>query len=253
MEMLRNLKVLIFSLALSMAVIAISIICYETFKMYTEMPEDIIKRNAIKKPVKFFQIGFSKCGTKSLVDFFNRNHVTSIHHDGGNLALSMHANYEKGVPLLPDMYSGYYGFFDMERLYDKPLISIPKLLFKEIDKQYPGSKFILNTRNKKAWLKSKAIHPAYHHKMRWLQLHAQFLNKDQDEVLAIWSKEWDDHYNAVLDHFKDRPNDLLIFDIEKDDPKKLCEFFEENFRLDPSFYEHKNKSEIRDKEMIIDY
>lgn len=253
MDIVRKLRIAVLCVASSMAAICFAAIIYQTYIVFFFTPAEIQAKQAVKKPVKFFQIGFSKCGTKTLVDFFRNNYVAAVHHEGGYLATMMDHNYQQGLPLVPAGYDQYYGFFDMERLYDLPLISIPKQYFKELDKQYPGSKFILNVRNKDAWLKSKARHPAYHHNMRWLDLHAKFFNKTKQEVLQMWSEEWDEHYSAVLEYFKDRPDDLLVFDIEKDKPEKICEFFKDYFRLDPKLYEHKNKSEDRERERVINY
>lgn len=253
MELVRKLKIAVLCIASSMAAICMAVIVYQSYNVFFLTHEEVLIKNAIKKPVKFFQIGFSKCGTKTLSEFFRNNYVATVHHEFGYLAITMDKNYKEGLPLISKGYDSYYGFFDMERLYDLPLISIPKLYFKELDKQYPGSKFILNTRNKEAWLRSKARHPAYHQKMRWLDLHAKFFNKSKAEVLQMWSDEWDEHYSAVLEYFKDRPNDLLVFDIDNDKPEKICEFFKEYFRLDPKLYEHKNRSVDRDQERVIDY
>lgn len=253
MEIVRKLKIAIICVAGCMAAICIMVIIYQSYRVFLYTPVELKIKYAVKKPVKFFQIGFSKCGTKSLADFFKNNYISTVHHEFGYLAVNMDQNYKQGLPLIPKGYENYYGFFDMERLYDLPLISIPKMYFAELDRQYPGSKFILNVRNKEAWLKSKARHPAYHHGMRWLDLHAKFFNKSKEEVLQMWSREWDEHYSAVLEYFKGRQNDLLIFDIDNDKPEKICEFFKEYFRLDPKLYEHKNKSEDRDRERIINY
>ena len=39
-----------------------------------------------------FQIGFNKCGTRSLYHFFKDNGIPSIHYDGGKIAKSMFQN-----------------------------------------------------------------------------------------------------------------------------------------------------------------
>lgn len=253
MKVLCYLKGILLCMALLMVVANVSIIAYQSYRVSKINQQQAFLTNAIIKPVKFFQIGFSKCGTKTLADFFNANAVPSLHHDGGRLAVAMLNNYENGQPLLKDLYHGFYGFFDMERMYDEPLISIPVQLFREIDQQYPGSKFILNIRNKQDWLQSKAFHPAYHQGMRWLELHAKFYNITTQQVLEKWSKEWDDHLYAVAEYFKHRPNDLLVFNIDKDKPEKLCAFFADNFRLNPKLYKHTNKSIDRERAKAVNY
>jgi hypothetical protein len=135
----------------------------------------------------------------------------------------------------------------MERMYDDPPLQIGMMLFKELDKQYPSSKFILNTRNKDAWLKSRALHPlSMNNKTTLLENNQKILGLSAEKVLAKWSKEWDEHHRAVKAYFKNRPNDLLVFNIETDSPEKLTAFFKDNFYLDTKFYEHKNKTSERE-------
>lgn len=195
------------------------------------------------KPVRVFQIGFSKCATSSLAAFFNLNGVPALHHDFGNLAISMHENAQAGKPLIAPEYNKYLVFTDMENLFDDPPINAAMLYFKELDRQYPGSKFILNTRNKKAWLKSRVKHPVNKNgKTNLLAENARMLKLSEKEVLDLWSKEWDQHHREVIAYFKDRPQDLLIFDIDVDTPQKIIDFFQDNYELDAQHYLHKNKT-----------
>ena len=80
-----------------------------------------------------------------------------------------------------------------------------------------------------------------------LDINQKILKLSKEEVLAKWSKEWDDHHHAVLEYFKDRPNDLVVFDIDTDAPEKLVAFFKDNFALNPKFYAHLNQTAKRDK------
>lgn len=191
-------------------------------------------------PVKVFQIGFSKCATSSIAELFNKSGVLAVHHDFGNLALSMHENAQANLPLIPKHYEQYNLFADMENMYNEPLINIGVAYFKLLDLQYPGSKFILNTRNKQAWLKSRSKHNFNGTPL--LQAISKTLKIQETEVLAMWSQEWDSHHKAVLEYFKDRPNDLLIFNIESDPIEKLIIFFKDNYKLNSKYYTHKNKT-----------
>lgn len=204
--------------------------------------QELVAR-ALINPVKVFQIGFSKCGTITLADFFNANGIASIHHDFGKLPASMYRNFQAGKPLLNPEYQEYYLFTDMERMYGNPPFNIGMLMFKELDRQYPGSKFILNIRDKQAWLRSRASHPLSAQDTRTiLEVNMQNLKLSKEEVLKLWSKEWDEHIVNVQAYFKDRPQDLIVFNIESDPPEKLAEFFKHNFYLDTSKYAHKNKT-----------
>lgn len=205
---------------------------------------------ALIKPVKVFQIGFSKCGTVTLASFFNDNAIASVHHDYGKLAMSMYHNWREGKPLIDEDYKDFWVYTDMERMYGIPPVNVGMLMFKELDKQYPGSKFILNTRNKEAWLKSRSLHPlSRQNKTTILEINMKNLNMTREQVLAMWAKEWDDHHKAVMEYFKDRPQDLIVFNIDTDPPEKLAEFLKDNFYLDTSKYEHRNKTTEREEEI----
>ncbi len=220
-----------------------SIFVYAVWQSHTSQLQT---EAAILKPVKVFQIGFSKCGTSTIAEFFNLNGVPAIHHDFGHLATSIFSNAAQQQPLISQQYANYLVFTDMERMYDDPPLNVGLSLFKELDKQYPGSKFILNTRSKSAWLKSRAAHPIGHTNTLVLK-NAQILNISTSEVIIRWSNEWDAHHAAVLEYFKDRPDDLLVFNIDSDPPAKLVEFFKPYFKLRADLYQHKNKSSERAK------
>jgi hypothetical protein len=225
--------------------LSIIIILTHNSRLLTKRTSLITSKKNIIKPVKVFQIGFSKCGTTSLSEFFNKNGILSVHHDGGMLATSIYNNYLNDKPLLSLEYAGYNIYTDMERLYDIPQISIGQQLFVELDKSLPGSKFILNVRNKQDWLKSRAKHPVRIRGLTLLQISAEIQNISDEEMLTRWSLEWDEHIRAVQAYFKDRPNDLLIFDIDKDPPEKLVNFLREYFILDPKLYGKENKTAYR--------
>jgi hypothetical protein len=216
---------------------------YASYAWYQQYSYKKLTKQAIIQPVRVFQIGFSKCGTISIAEFFRDNGIATIHHDFGNLAVSMHENALHNKPLIPEHYQQYYVFTDMERMDADPIISIPILYFKELDKQYPGSKFILNTRNKEAWLRSRSKHLFnVFTQTSLLNESAKILKLSEQEVVEHWSQEWDDHHAAVLEHFKDRPQDLLVFNIDTDKADKLIAFLQGNFKLNAKYYGHKNRT-----------
>ncbi len=181
--------------------------------------------------MKIFQIGFNKCGTVSLHKFFLHNGLKSIHWDSGNLAKKIYQNYKKDKPLL-NGYSGYDCFTDMESQKDNIFIYLT--LFKELDKQYPGSKFILNVRNKENWINSRINHRDY------LEVHQKITGYNKEEVIQLWKKEWDNHLNDVKEYFGDR-EDLLIFDIETEVPK-LIEFMSKIIQIKSDKFGHYNQT-----------
>ena len=54
--------------------------------------------------VRVFQIGFNKCGTRTLFKFFQKNNVPSVHYDGGQIAGSLYRHYQNKDPLIDIRY-----------------------------------------------------------------------------------------------------------------------------------------------------
>lgn len=98
-------------------------------------------------------------------------------------------------------------------------------LFRELDDQYPESKFILNTRDINNWLKSRLNH------QRYMAKDMKRLNLTMKEVLDYWAQDFISHNKSVNLYFKDKPEKLLVFDIEKDDPENICTFLSGHFDL----------------------
>jgi hypothetical protein len=187
---------------------------------------------------KIFQIGFNKCGTTSFYFLFKtiRPIIKSIHWDFGRLAHTIHKNYIKEKPLLSG-YEDYDFYSDMEGTIDEdinsPMIYAHKEYYKDLDKQYPDSKFILNTRDVYDWLESRKSHinrknysiPSYFERCKF------HYKLNDHQLIEKWLLEWEDHHNDVLNYFKDRPDDLLIYNVDHDDLDKIKKFFPEvNFR-----------------------
>lgn len=107
------------------------------------------------------------------------------------------------------------------------------VLYEQLDNAYPGSKFVLTTRNEADWLQSVRNHwdhnvnpfrqawatdPFTHRIHKYLYGQKGF---DESIFLARYRK----HNTDVLAHFKDRPNDLLVMDMDKKDGwQELCGF-----------------------------
>ena len=188
---------------------------------------------------KFFQIGFHRCGTRSIHEFFERSGIPSIHFDRGRLATTMFNNLATGKHILYG-YEGYRAFTDMELLTQDRFFEAYKL-YRSIMEQVPGSKFILNVRNPDKWVMSRLLHDS-----RNLAINTKetvfFRDKrillgnyyeryrtchglsDVHEVAAHMRAEWDMHIASVKSAI---PADrLLVFNIESDSLIALCRFAE---------------------------
>jgi hypothetical protein len=117
----------------------------------------------------------------------------------------------------------YQAFCNMEYCFGDGYFEGYKL-YRELMESYEDSKFILNTRDRENWIRSNVIHAQRHCP---LTEHADFYRKeygttDWDGISDVWRRRWDEHHEAVLAEIP--AERLLVFDIEKDDPRRLCEF-----------------------------
>lgn len=205
---------------------------------------DLILCNQIRNssPKKIFQIGFNKAGTTTLEEFFIQNKIPCIHYGGGILASLIQENHQNNQPLLSPQYLKFSAFLDIENIYADPPIYVAQQFFKQLDQQYPGSKFILNTRDKSAWLRSRAEHNDIKNQQSYMDVLCTKYNLSPEGLIQRWSTEWDEHHAAAREYFKDRPSDFLEFNIELDLPEKLSTFLAPDFFTDPNLYGHFNKT-----------
>lgn len=204
----------------------------------------------MKKLNKIFQIGFNKCGTNSICLLFQDYSVPRIkvcHWDSGFLAYSMVMNERQSKPLLEGKYENFTLYSDMEChfveedgstnwmfMYDKNHIPM-------LDEQYPNSKFILNIRDVDNWIKSRMSHlmglesikegkenlERIYPRIPYKDLHKEFFGCGNDkEIEEYWRNQWKEHIDFVLEYFKNREQDLIVFDIEVDTLDKFKNFFE---------------------------
>ncbi|KYK33200.1 MAG: hypothetical protein AYK22_01440 [Thermoplasmatales archaeon SG8-52-3] len=95
--------------------------------------------------------------------------------------------------------------------------------FKEIDKAYPNSKFILTIRDINSWLKSYTNY--------------YFVSSDLSKNEG--KQKLNEHNKKVIAYFKDKPSKLLVMNIiDGDGWEKLCKFLNKPVPNKP--FPHKN-------------
>jgi hypothetical protein len=185
---------------------------------------------------RIFQIGFNKCGTRTINYFLKANGIAGVHWQGGKLARNMFRNLTEGWPLLAG-YDDYVAFSDMEYLSDKVFLEAYKL-FPILHQQYPDAVFILNTRDRDRWVKSRLTHGGG----RYAAMFKEAFGLASDEALTeAWKEDWARHHARALDYFRSSGGRLVRFDIEQDDPALLVEAMPE-FELDLAKYVHRGKT-----------
>ena len=175
-----------------------------------------------KKPgPKIFGLGLSRTGTKSL--------TVALHKLGYNVI-----HYPDDATTLVELEAGRCDFSVLYRFDGITDITVAPY-YAQLDQLHPGSKFILTTREKNAWLASMARH--YKDKHTFFdasdnQVQMQIRRFLRAAVYGCLSFEerrmgyvFDQHLRNVREYFLDRPQDLLSLDITAGDGwEKLCPF-----------------------------
>ncbi|MDV6328050.1 sulfotransferase [Idiomarina sp. Sol25] len=198
-----------------------------------------IRRNRVRSigKVKYFCIGRNKTGTTSIKKAFEQ--------------LGYPVGYQRKAEILHDKYY-FEGNFDpiikyckSAQVFQDSPFSCPDT-FKYIDKAFPGSKFILTVRDSpEQWYNSiTRFHAKKYGKNGRIPtvddlLSATYVRKgspyntvklhgtpDNDPYnFEIMVNHYKRHNEAVLEYFKDRPDDLLVINLSKPGAyKKFTDF-----------------------------
>jgi hypothetical protein len=189
-----------------------------------------------QKEKYYFQIGFNRCATQSLYKAFIDCGLKAIHHNFKTtklcfreyIATLMLDNLDKPKslkkPILEHKLKMYDGFFDMTYIYDDYEFNF-YTYFKNIERQYPGSIFIFNTRDCLSWILSRM-------KLGLSTTKYLLYYKNINEKKI---KEWIDHYfehsYLVRDYFLHKPivkkrTNLYVYIIDKMSLSDFCKKIE---------------------------
>jgi hypothetical protein len=167
-----------------------------------------------------FCIGFSKTGTTSLDKALSILGYSPIHWPRA------HIKPKKG-------WIEYIKKSPFDAFSDAP-IYFPGF-YKELNKEFINSKFILTVRKPESLMKSWQN---YFKNAPW---HIETKEKKQD-LLEVYN----DHNKDIFEYFKDKPSQLLIFDLfEGDGWEKLCEFLDKP--IPNVSFPHKRKANYKKK------
>ena len=173
------------------------------------------------KKNKIFCISYPRTGTKSIAKAFDDLGYKSWHFNKNDcdevLKVLKDGSFSKQI-------LDFYDFF-----VDVPIF----LIYKDLDKLYPESKFILITREKNGWAKS----------MKNMLVGAKS-NSHYKKINDItWpnfcSQSIMDHTKEVKEYFFNREDDLLVEDLTKINYNILCDFL--NIENDKKGFPHSTK------------
>lgn len=161
-------------------------------------------------PTRIFGIGMHKTATTSLHSALTMLGIDSAHWQSAHWAKAIWKQMrERGNSLTLEQ---HYALCDLPIPY----------LFKELDDAYPGSKFILTKRAPEKWLESVRHHwdPTINpYRAGWDS--DCFTNKIHQLVYGrktfdaeIFMARYLDHNREVMHYFKDRPQDLVVMNMD---------------------------------------
>lgn len=171
-------------------------------------------------PTRVFGIGLHKTATSSLHEAFKLLGLDSFHWGKGE------------SPLIWQEMNALGHSKTLEQWYALSDLPIP-LLYKQLDKAYPGSKFILTIRDEDDWVKSVCkLWDAKYNATRHLWDIYPFTNTihtalygQKDFDATVFLERYRRHNAEVKTYFRDRPKDLLVIDIDKGAAwEPLCAF-----------------------------
>jgi hypothetical protein len=188
---------------------------------------------------KIFQIGFNRCGTTSLYNFFKKqckDNLKCVHWDNGKIGETIYRNKQNHKLLLfNSKYTSYNFISDMECRIDNKYYFTQIHDYQLLEQQYPKARFILNTRSFDNWIKSRLKH--YNNKDIELQLKTYSYNN----IIKLWTDQWEQHHYNVQKYFQNKLHKLLIFDIETTDASPIINFFHDLKFNTSIFYKHDYK------------
>ena len=182
---------------------------------------------------KVFCIGLSRTGTTTLHHFFDKLNIRSLHYS--NLLFAHPQIINDSLTFRPALKRNFVRDWIFKKEWSVPNQKRLERLFREfqvysdspfpsffphLDKKFPDSKFIYTYRDERKWLNSMkwmlengvAI-------WNWRDIDFELLfhvygtcTYDEDKLLDSYRK----HHEKVIDYFKDREEDILIINIDKE-------------------------------------
>jgi hypothetical protein len=142
---------------------------------------------------RIFCIGLNKTATTSFHEAMELLGFKSLHWGGPSVRQAVEAALAEGRPALADLDPTFDAFSDVEPLYRH---------FDVVDRQYPGSRFVLTVRPVDDWVASRRRHVERNVARKAAgEYHGHFLEVDE----PAWRAEWHDHVHRVRAHFQGRP------------------------------------------------
>jgi hypothetical protein len=168
---------------------------------------------------KVFGLGLSKTGTSSLSEALNILGINTIHYPFDDVTYNELKDGNYKLSILQE----YQGIVDI------PVAPY----YAQLDKNFPGSKFILTDRDLDGWLRSVEKH--WELMMKWWHNFPEFKRFHEFISAAVYGAiafnvdryqfVYESHEKNVREYFKNRTGDFLVMDIcAGEEWNVLCKF-----------------------------
>lgn len=160
---------------------------------FTQVARTALSKAGIDRTYsKVFSIGFNKTATTSIHALFGELGFKARYHDTAWRSKSAHWQHWRGQ-----------AFSDG-----------PPQDFRKLDRRYPRSKFILNTRDPLEWLDSRCEH------IKLLMKTGLHTDKGtwrfSQSAVEAWVHQRNNYHTEVINYFRSRPRDLLVVNFIRD-------------------------------------
>lgn len=161
---------------------------------------------------KVFCVGFHKTGTSSLAEALR--------------TLGYLVTGPNGVKD-PNIANNVYTMaFALVNQYDAFQDNPWPIIYKDLDENFPGSKFILTLRDTDSWIKSQVRHFGSDETPMRKWIYGAGSPKGNE---SLYVNRFERHNREVVEYFKGRSEDFLILDFANGDGwEKLCSFLEKD-------------------------
>ena len=192
---------------------------------------------------KIFLIGFNKCGTSSFHFMFRKSGIASAHFGGAdkdsNIALKIYRNVMLARPVLTGL-EEYDALSDIS-FCDTTVYIEGGRFFRNFYAEYPDAYFILNTRDRDNWLRSRIAHGSRSGGL--LRRSAEVYRCDKNGVVELWKEQFAAHEADVAAFFADRPGSrFLRFDIETGKIARVAAFLRPAFSINTRWWQKRNET-----------
>lgn len=143
---------------------------------------------------RIFGIGLNKTGTMSFDKALSLLGYRTLHDGGADIHRAVRQAIDADAPLLSNLNPSFDAFSD---------IGLLSRRFGILDRQYPGSLFVLTTRNMDDWIDSRRRHVERNRALHETgEYEGSFLTIDTEK----WTREWVHHIDRVHAYFDGRPD-----------------------------------------------